>query len=145
MRTFSGIGEFDPQFFDQTAAWGEGNAEELAALVADGLCPRCERPLPIGPELPAGSRVTRCRTIPICGRCGTDEAYEGVYGDGVSDTDRWPITVDEIESRITAVEAYSVVVSGHITDGYLLTDTGVMTVGDRPASGGWAEYGDANA
>lgn len=41
-----------------------------------GLCPRCQDPLPTGNVLPAGSRVTQCRCVPICGRCGEVEALD---------------------------------------------------------------------
>ena len=144
MRTFSGTGEFDPEVFEQTAASAEGNAAYLAGLIVIGQCPRCEGPLPTAPEFPAGSRITRCRTIPICARCGADEAYEAEFDGGVSDADVWPLSVDEIEMRIAAVEAASTLVTGPLVDGHLLTDVGVFTVANRPNTGGWEELGDAS-
>jgi hypothetical protein len=49
------------------------HAARLVALIDAGTCPRCEIPLPKADELPAGSRVTDCRCIPICRLCGSEE------------------------------------------------------------------------
>jgi hypothetical protein len=41
------------------------------ALIDNGKCPRCERPLDVNPS---GSRQTDCRCIPICSECSEAEA-----------------------------------------------------------------------
>jgi hypothetical protein len=72
--------------------------------INSGRCPRCQGALPTGREFPAGSRITQCRSIPICGPCGSDEAYEKLdrargLGNGLSPAGAWPLLVEEIEER----------------------------------------------
>jgi hypothetical protein len=73
-------------------------------LIYSGRCPRCEGPLPTLPDYPAGSRITAYRSIPICGPCGSDEAFEEMDGGrgigwGLSSAGCWPLPVDEINER----------------------------------------------
>ena len=80
LRTFSGTHSWHSSVLNDTDAYEEGNADEIIDNIESGRCPRCERPLPQPPEWPAGSRITACRSIPICGRCGSDEVYEQLDG-----------------------------------------------------------------
>ena len=56
----------------------------LAGLLHDidhDACPRCQGPTRRSPgEIPAGSRVTSCRCIPICAECETRETHEASIG-----------------------------------------------------------------
>lgn len=110
-------------------------------------CPRCERPLPQPPEWPAGSRITACRSIPICGRCGSDEVYEQLdgaqgYGWGLSSAGCWPIPVDEIDERRARYQqqAKPAILTA---DGHLVTKDGSTPVTNPCNTGGWAQYGTA--
>jgi hypothetical protein len=101
IRTFSGTHEFDPTVLVDTDADEQGTADEIVWNIERGICPRCEGPLPTMPEYPAGSRITKCRTIPICGPCGTDECFEQLdrarrIGWGLSAAGEWPIDTDKI-------------------------------------------------
>lgn len=114
MSDFSSIRTFPSAFFDghpfdatvllDTDVDAGGDASAIIWNIEHGWCPRCEDPLPDLPEFPAGSRITACRSIPICRRCGQDEAFEGMdadegTGDGISGASYWPIAVEEIEER----------------------------------------------
>jgi hypothetical protein len=104
IRTFSGTHDFDPTVLADTDAPEQGNADEILWDIWHGICPRCTGPLPAMPEYPAGSRITHCRTIPICGRCGTDEAYEQHdatmgLGYGLSSAGCWPVERTRIDER----------------------------------------------
>jgi hypothetical protein len=99
VRTFSGTHEFDPTVLLDTDADVEGNNDDIVEDIESGRCPRCQGPLPT--MFPAGSRITRCRTIPICFRCGEDEGYEAMdamagigYG-GYSGASCWPRRGDQ--------------------------------------------------
>ena len=47
----------------------------VVELLDSGKCPRCNGPLVRSErEYPAGSRLTDCRCIPVCGPCGFREA-----------------------------------------------------------------------
>ena len=56
----------------------------LAGLLHDidhGTCPRCQGPSRTSSgDIPAGSRVTSCRCIPICGDCEARETKEASIG-----------------------------------------------------------------
>jgi hypothetical protein len=95
MHTFSGAHPFRPSCLkselERDAVYYEMTDEQvmddLAWLVSEierGWCPRCEGRLPDGkPEFPAGSQISRCRCIPVCGDCGRHEqlssAIDGVW------------------------------------------------------------------
>jgi hypothetical protein len=139
IRTFSGTHDWDPTVLNDTDAdeYG-GDADDIIWNIEHGLCPRCERPLPTMPEFPAGSRITKCRTIPICGRCGSDEVYEALdavkglgYG-GISAASCWPLPVEEIDERR---ERY-------MREGRLATVHVDRTTNPRN-TGGWNQYGEA--
>jgi hypothetical protein len=88
-----------------TDAAVEGNVDDIIWEIQHGRCPRCEGPLTTKPnEVPAGSRITKCGSIPICGRCGDDEVYEQLdsaqgIGWGLSAASCWPLPVEKIEER----------------------------------------------
>jgi hypothetical protein len=104
-----------------------------------GLCPRCERPLPTLPVLPSGSRVTRCRCVPICGECGTDESFE------VVGPDEWPLEADEITERVQTFMGNTQVgiLSGGGDHGppVVIDEDGSHPIHPRENPGGWAQYG----
>jgi hypothetical protein len=119
MNSFSGAHPFRPQcIIDRLAGLDEDEIEDQAARVTSeidsGRCPRCGGPLPQPPIFPAGSEVTACRCIPICGMCGDHETMMDVefamakaagedfpeITDGLED---WPIAgvIEDMERRIT--------------------------------------------
>ena len=129
-----------------------GPATERAAQITEridaGECPRCLAPLPDGdPERPAGSRVTACRCIPICGRCGSDETYQSALGRPMSRAWQWPVRKGAITRRRREIETRLAPTRAEMTTDsagapVLLTEDGVTPVVLRPpSSGGWAQYG----
>lgn len=149
LRTFSGTHSWHSSVLNDTDAYEEGNADEIIDNIESGRCPRCERPLPQPPEWPAGSRITACRSIPICGRCGSDEVYEQLdgaqgYGWGLSSAGCWPIPVDEIDERRARYQqqAKPAILTA---DGHLVTKDGSTPVTNPCNTGGWAQYGTAEA
>lgn len=88
-----------PTVLVDTDADEAGTADAIVENIESGRCPRCEGPLPEPPVSPAGSRITACRSIPICGRCGSDECYEGLQNRFYSGAGCWPLSVDEIKDR----------------------------------------------
>ncbi len=105
IESFSGSGPWHPAVLMDTNAEESGTALQIVSDIHEGRCPRCQRPLPTGREFPAGSRITACRSIPICGQCGEDEAHQAMdaalygIGHGVCDAGCWPVPVEEIEER----------------------------------------------
>jgi hypothetical protein len=146
IRTFSGMHSFDPTVLVDTDADEQGNADEIIYNIENGRCPRCEGPLPTLPEYPAGSRVTLCRSIPICGRCGSDEAFEqvdiaGGIGWGLSSAGCWPIPTEEIGERRARHDQGMKKPAIMTADGYLVTEDGSAPVFNPRNTGGWAQYG----
>lgn len=145
IRTFSGTHDWDPSALIDTDAEMEGNADEIVYNIASGRCPRCEGPLPTLPDYPAGSRATACRSIPVCGRCGSDEVYENLdaatgKGCGISSVGRWPLDVEEIGERRTRYE--QLMKPAILTpDEHLVTEDGSSPVTNPRNTGGWAQYG----
>lgn len=97
-----------------------------------GRCPRCGGPLlpedhPDG-WLPAGSRETLCRCIPICGVCGSDEAL----ADHVSLLD-WPVPANEVQRRHEELMAQFELVT--------LSPKIARSIKPGRPTGGWAEFG----
>ena len=146
VRTFSGTHDWHPSVLVDTDADVEGNADQIVEDIESGRCPRCWGPLPTMPEFPAGSRITRCRTIPICGPCGSDEGFEamdamtGAGFGGISGASCWPISVEEIEERRARYEKQMrlAILTG---DGHLITEDGAAPVINPCNTGGWAQYG----
>lgn len=145
-HTFSGTHPFDPTVLVDTDADEQGNADEIIWNIENGRCPRCERPLTTHPgEFPSGSRITQCRSIPICGRCGSDEVYEPHSLGWLSSAAAWPIPVEEIDERKKRYEKLMRLVTLDLTGdggGCLLTEDGVTPVIIPCNTGGWAQYGD---
>lgn len=143
--SFSGTHDWHPSVLNDTDVDDGGDANRIIDNIESGTCPRCERPLPQLPEYPAGSRVTECRSIPICGRCGSDEAFESMdaasgIGLGLSGPSWWPIPVEEIEER--RIRHMQHVRPAILTgDGHLITEDGSIKVINPRNTGGWAQYG----
>lgn len=140
MRSFSGVHEFGPDILLDTDA-DPDQADEIVWNVEHGFCPRCEGKLPKPPEYPAGSRITRCRSIPICGRCGGDEALEGEYEGAISAASCWPLRSENITAREEQAARDSEVVTGILLDDSIITTSGVSPIRLREHPGGWAEFG----
>jgi hypothetical protein len=146
IHTFSGTHPFHPTVLADTDAHEEGNADQIIEDIEAGRCPRCWGPLPTMPEFPAGSRITRCRSIPICGRCGSDEVWEQCDGAagigwGLSSAGEWPIPNQHIEERHNRYhqQMKPAIMTG---DGHLITEDGVAPVTNPRNTGGWAQYGE---
>jgi hypothetical protein len=113
--------------------------EEIADAVVDnidaGLCPRCGAQFPANPNwMPAGSRVTACRCIPVCATCGDREAYDLVG------PLRWPL--DECENEeVDDLLARRVPLDAILSDDALIDAAGAHQLVPRPHPGGWAEHG----
>ncbi|MEZ0363420.1 hypothetical protein ACAG26_06905 [Mycobacterium sp. pUA109] len=144
VETFAGTHAFHPTVLSDTDADEQGNADAIVEDIECGRCPRCQGPLPTMPEWPAGSRITECRSIPICGRCGMDETFELLddatgIGFGLSAAGEWPVDVDEIEERHARWmdKARATIITG---DGRLITDDGVGQIINPCNTGGWAQY-----
>jgi hypothetical protein len=146
-HTFSGVHDFDPTVLADTDADEYGNADDILDNIENGRCPRCEGPLPAMPELPAGSWVTECRSIPICRRCGVDEGLEAMdamigSGLGISGASCWPLRIEEIEERSARLYRQMTLTSMILTlDGHLVTEDGSTPVINPRNTGGWAQYG----
>lgn len=154
IRSFSGAHTFDLQCFvaaigvvkkrdgQEDRDWPLAKATTLAELIRDGTCPRCTGPLDL--EFCAGSRTTTCRCVPICPRCGSDEAFQGGLSAGLAPVWLWPLRGSSITRRANLVAAKAgppVAASIETTSMKILTDTGVSDFAFRPHPGGWAEYG----
>ncbi len=163
MYTFSGTHPFDPTVLVDTDA-DESQADQIVWDIEHGRCPRCEDLLPTGREFPAGSRITRCRTIPICRSCGVDEGYEAEdtragIGYGYSPASYWPVSVDEIIGRRIRFERDmrpAILSPGEDRENrigspawrrkyQLITEDGAtpVTIINPCNTGGWAEFGGA--
>jgi hypothetical protein len=142
IQSFSGAHPFRPQCLVEGCLHatsptnlerGIAIAQVLVESIDSRSCPRCGAALPTRPELPAGSRVTSCRCIPICGRCGQHEAFEGfLKGDryAVTPPTRWPIRQGIISRDVNRLQKNST--------------PSTITLNDlRPADSltGWAEFG----
>lgn len=107
--------------------------------VDQGVCARCGEDFPGGDVLPAGSRLTACRCIPVCGPCGEDEANQQILGREVSPVWKWPVRKSDRTKRRNKVmeHAEPAILSGDT----ILTEHGATKVDLTPRSGGWAQYG----
>jgi hypothetical protein len=145
--TFSGTHEFRSTCLADADAHEQGVADQIVADIDDGRCPRCRRPLTTKPgHLAAGSRVTRCRCIPICSTCGSDEANETVdgmrgIGSGLSAAGHWPIPVEELEGRHARHNQRTEVAIFGVENGSLIGEHGSIPVINTCDTGGWAQYG----
>jgi hypothetical protein len=132
IRSFSGVRAWDAAALNDTDA-DPATAAKIIDNIALEHCPRCEGPLPKAPDLPAGSRITRCRTIPICSQCGSEEAEDFMAafrgsGKGMLAASEWPVQpinlrADGFEEAAARVPLYP-------------------TAARNPHStGGWVQYG----
>jgi len=139
IRTFSGTHDWHSSVLSDTDADRAG-PDRIVAAIESGRCPRCEGLLP--QQFPAGSRLTRCRSIPVCSACGSDEADQCVRRDlALSPASSWPLNREDIDRRRRQRDAGS----AHATlgaEGRILTEGGVIPVAPaRYDTGGWAQYG----
>lgn len=146
IHTFSGTHPWHPSVLADTDADADagGNADNIIDDIENGTCPRCWGALPQLPEYPAGSRITECRSIPICGPCGGDEFYEILdcltgNGFGLSAASCWPLSWEEIEERRSRYERQ--MTPAILTGDQLITKDGVGQVINPRNTGGWAQYG----
>lgn len=108
-------------------------------------CPRCNEPLTesksgSGFWMNAGSRVTRCRCIPICSRCGEHEALEGRFAKSKLGIRDWPTSPDEARADLYRWWKGATRNTGVLTEGHLLTGDGISVLQSQN-TGGWREYG----
>jgi len=99
IRTISGTRDWHPSVLAETGRSVALNAELIIDDIKNGRCPRCWGPLPAPPKLPAGSRITSCRSIPICASCARDEINEALDGLSISTAGTWPVPEEQIEDR----------------------------------------------
>jgi len=120
-------------------------AAEFTVKIEGGTCPRCDGALDLGKA--AGSRTTRCRCVPICPTCGADENNQGILGNGLSQTWRWPLLKGDITRRKNkAAKMPGAPVTAFLSAGddgkvNMLTEDGVSELRMRPHPGGWSEFG----
>jgi len=118
-----------------------GYAEVLTKRwVSVGCCPRCGSGLPKPPVSPAGSRVTACRCIPICGTCGEHEALS------TTSPSEWPLDPEDVREQMAQWLATGTsslaLLAPEGDDCYCVVDgDGVTPVRPRQHPGGWAEFG----
>lgn len=142
IHAFSGTHPWHPSVLADTDADEAGTADDIIEAIESGRCPRCEGPLPVPPEFPAGSRITKCRSIPICGPCASDEALEQCELGYISSAGCWPLDPAVIEDRKNRCEsrASTAIISGDT----LISDEGATPVVNPRNTGGWAQYGFAD-
>jgi len=110
---------------------------------ARGVGVRC-RPCPSSRQ---GRGSPHAGRSSICGRCGSDEAFEAIdaatgHGWGISSAGDWPIPVEEIDER--RARHYQQMKPAILTgDGHLITEDGSAPVINPCNTGGWAQYGTA--
>lgn len=156
IQSFSGAHPYRPQCVIDAIAneWLEDRldftkrATEMAVTITvkidAGTCPRCDGVLDL--DMCAGSRATRCRCVPICSRCGTDEGNQAMLGTGFSQAWRWPVRKGDITRRRNKVAASSETVTAFMVPGdngalSMLTEDDVSQAKMRPHPGGWLEFG----
>lgn len=137
IRSFSGMHDWHPSALIDTDADDGGDPDTIIWNIENSRCPRCERPLPELPEYPAGSRITACRSIPICGPCGSDEV------DHLAPASYWPVDVDEIDARRSRFESFTQtgILELDSDTPVVLTEAGATPIMHPCNTGGWAQYG----
>jgi hypothetical protein len=149
-RSFSGAHPFRPQCLvtalePSSDPKGEALVERATHLVGEidrGRCPRCGGPLSTASGLPAGSRVTACRCVPICGSCG---AHEALFGGQAVQWASERFTPESVTADLERASAKATTVIAMIIkddEGMkMLDNSGVWPVELRPHPGGWLEFG----
>lgn len=125
ITTLSGSHPYRPQCAARLA--GVAAVEQVTVHVDAGRCPRCHAPLSEAPILPAGSRVTDCRCIPLCEDCGAHEAR--VF---LAPIEEWP--VGGVAADLGAATGRSYVATVDPAEAL-----GMLSRGGR--TGGWLEHG----
>lgn len=126
---------FDDARLDElSSSW----ARRVNRAVTESTCPRC------GDKfdehlVPAGSRVTICRCIPICSACGEDEAFQEMLNNEISRVWQWPVSKSARTRRKNKVMANGRLAT--MVGDQVLSKDGVTRIKPRPHPGGWAEYG----
>ena len=115
---------------------GRHHATRVTAELNAGRCPRCSGP--ISPDRNAGSRITTCRCIPICPRCGEDEAFPLGLARRIWE---WPTSKSAITRRLNKAREGAEITTAIVTGNTMITETGATEIKGRPHPGGWAEYG----
>lgn len=115
------------------------HSTRVTELLEAGKCPRCRQRFDV--TRAAGSRTTSCRCIPICSKCGEDEALQENFSkQGLAQVWQWPISASARTRRARKFEESAREVTATLADGALLTEDGVMEI-PAPSTGGWAQYG----
>lgn len=127
-------GQFDSPSI--TAEWlRESAIEMIDERIKQGQCPRCTRSLAntLNPTWkPAGSHITKCRSVPICSLCGTHEAIEQMTC-GLTPPELWRLlTPLKVRRRVSKWSREN---ESHMPS---LADCHAI-VAER---GGWAEFGN---
>ena len=111
--------------------------EQLLALIETEKCPRCEGGYQ-EKEIPSGSRVSACRCIPVCWRCGRQEPHV------LWAPNAWPIGQDIaafIDTQLAQGMKPAMLVRGSDGTTKLLHEDGVGDVDMTPSTGGWLQFG----
>lgn len=77
----------------------QAEVEQILAAVEAGLCPRCQAGLR---ELPAASRVTPDRCVPVCSECGSHEAVRELCLAEPEMLASWPHDASEMRAELQA-------------------------------------------
>jgi hypothetical protein len=157
--SFSGVHEFRVACLREavTLAYREDEVEDRRADdllegiiegIREGRCPRCGGDYKAD-EIPAGSRLTACRCVPVCTDCGRNEAWNH-FNDWFTPPGYWPIGSDSEASRrrdagveplpdlaVSTTEAFLDAASGAL----ISLEGGEGIVNITPRTGGWAELG----
>jgi hypothetical protein len=104
------------------------HVETLVQMIDAGRCPRCEDPLP---SVPAGSKATPCRCIPVCSSCGDQEDFALISALS------WPLDAEEREECDYEYEEALCRIGEKVTT--MEVETSTLELQEHP--GGWAEYG----
>lgn len=158
-QSLSGTHPYEPQCVTRSIVeeWmldgidASERADEIAAEITERIhrevCPRCRGPLyGFEADMGAGSRVTPCRCVVICGRCGADEFNQAILRTGLSQFWRWPVRKSDITKRANrAAKLMGPATAGIVTASgdapVIVTEDGATELKPRPMSGGWAEFG----
>jgi len=156
INSFSGAHPFNPEhlieaFMDSMGDEAPDHQEAVEAVavlveaIDAGRCPRCDGAFADG-QIPAGSRNTDCRCIPVCSECGRAEVYEREVLALVSGPEdlalmgmvgpvcEWPING---QAQTEALAAFDL--RGNVTVPFEQVDVQSIKLRDHP--GGWAEFG----
>lgn len=127
----------------EIAGWRQSAINRADHLIAQSICPRCEGKLLTNdhPQFyPAGSRITQCRSVPVCSDCGTHEAFEVAILGECSRLEEWAYLLrSEILSSLERIQAKAK--PGYITVDKVMTADGVGELDTSPTTGGWAQFG----